>query len=52
MNRGLTLIILAILIIIGAVVTMTSWQGTVSGPENTPETSKEVPAPPQQPPQP
>ena len=46
MNRGLTLIILGILVVIGAVVAMTSWQGTVSGPDNTPESVKEVPAPP------
>lgn len=49
MNRGLTLIILGILVVIGAAVVMTSWQGTVSGPDNTPESAKEVPAPPKQP---
>jgi hypothetical protein len=49
MNRGLTLIILGILVVIGAAVVMTSWDTTVSDPSNTPARVDEVPAPPKQP---
>lgn len=42
MNRGLTLIIIAILVVIGAIVTLSSGD-TVSGPDNTPTRVDEVP---------
>lgn len=43
MNRGLTLIIVGVLVLIGAVVLMTSWPGTMTGPDNTPARVDEVP---------
>jgi hypothetical protein len=43
MNRGLTLIIVGVLVLIGAVVLMTSWPGTMTGPDNTPTSVEEVP---------